>query len=211
MFNLFTVSPTSRTSRISPTPSLFVPFGRRMRLMLVSAFCVLLFTACTVSDPHEHDEGELITSLRLVLTPTTGGSSDTVWFRDPDGPGGSAPTDHDTLRLVAGRTYAVSLSFLDESSAQHVVDMTEEIRDEAADHQVFYTVAGTGLAIAYADADENGLPVGLEAVFTTTAGSPGAVTVTLKHQPGLKSENSTISTGETDVSVTFVVVMTEQT
>lgn len=177
-----------------------------------------LFAACDVSDPHEHDEGELITSLRLVLTHDASGTADTVWFRDPDGPGGSAPVAHDTLRLTAGRAYNVALSFLDESSPAHVIDMTDEIREEAVDHQVFYTVADSGFAVAYADEDDNGLPVGLAATFTTfatfvaeagPAGRTGALTITLKHQPGLKSATSTIHTGETDVAVTFVLVMTE--
>src|SRR5690606_5097983 len=145
-----------------------------------------LFAACDVSDPHEHDEGELITSLRLVLTHDASGTADTVWFRDPDGPGGSAPVAHDTLRLTAGRAYNVALAFLDESSPAHVIDMTDELREEAVDPQVFYTVTGPGLTVAYADEDDNGFPVGLAAVFTTTSGTPGALTITLKHQPGLK-------------------------
>jgi hypothetical protein len=174
--------------------------------LLVAASFFL--AACNVSEPHLHDEEELITSVRLVLAPAGGGASDTVWFRDADGPGGSAPTAHDTVRLVSGRTYAASLSFLNESNPAQVVDMTEEIRDEGQDHQVYYAAAGTGLTVAYADEDANGLPVGLSTTFTTTAGDPGSVTVTLKHQPGAKSATSTINTGETDVAVTFAILMT---
>lgn len=191
------------------------PFSKVSRKFAARGFAAsfiassLLLAACNVSDPHEHDEEELITSVRLVLTPAGGGSADTVWFRDADGPGGLAPTHHDTVRLVAGRTYAVTLSFLNESHASHAVDMTPEIREEGNDHQVFYTIEGTGLTVAYADQDDNGLPLGLSATFTTTTGTPGSVTVTLKHQPGLKSAGSTISTGETDVAIRFPVVMTE--
>lgn len=168
----------------------------------------LFFIGCNVSDPHDHNEEELITSTRLVLTHTPSGSSDTVWFRDADGPGGVAPTEHDTIRLVSGRTYTVALSFLNESNPSNIIDMTEEIREEAADHQVFYTVAGNGLAVATTDQDSNNLSIGLTTTFTTTPGTPGSLMVTLKHQPGLKSANSTINTGETDVAVNFVVVMT---
>lgn len=163
--------------------------------------------ACNVSDPEEHHEEELITSVRLVYTHAAGGSSDTVWFRDADGPGGGAPTEHDTIRLLSGRDYSVALSLLNESNPADVEDITAEVRDEAADHQVFYTVAGTGLTVAYADQDDNGLPLGLATTQTTATGSPGTLTVTLKHQPGLKGASSTITTGETDVEVTFVVMM----
>jgi hypothetical protein len=144
--------------------------------------------------------------VRLVYTHAASGSSDTVWFRDADGPGGAAPTEHDTIRLLSGRSYSVALSLLNESNPTDVEDITAEVRDEAADHQVFYTVGGPGLSVAYADQDDNGLPLGLSTTQTTTE-SPGTLTVTLKHQPGLKSSTSTIATGETDVEVTFVVVM----
>jgi hypothetical protein len=168
----------------------------------------LFFVACNVSDPHEHDEGELITSARLVLTHAASGSVDTIWFRDADGPGGLAPTEHDTIRLFPGRTYTASLSFLNESNPANIINMTDEILEEAHDHQVFYTVAGSGLSVAYADQDENDLPIGLLTTFTTTAGAPASLTITLKHQPGLKGANSTINTGETDVAIAFPVVMT---
>lgn len=196
-------------------------FNKSGASSVIVASAAFLLAACNVSDPHEHDEGELITSIRLVLTHAGSGTdavaafADTVWFRDPDGPGGAAPTDHDTLRLVAGRDYRVSLSFLNESNPRDVIDMTDEIRAKATDHQVFYTVAGSGLVVAYVDEDDAGLPVGLETMFTTAASATDtrdaldSLTVTLKHQPGLKSGNSTITTGETDVAVTFAVVLTE--
>ncbi len=197
---------------VSPRARRMTPHGFAFALASFALVSVALLVAgCNVSDPHEHDEGELITSIRLVLTPDAGGASDTVWFRDPDGPGGSAPTRHDTIRLISGRDYRVSLSLLNESNPLNTVDMTEEIRDEADDHQVFYTVAGSGLAITYADQDAKGLPIGLDAVFTTSPGAPGSLTVTLKHQPGLKSAHSTINTGETDVAVTFETFVTDIT
>lgn len=184
-------------------------FGKIAPRALASLFLgtSLLFTACKVSDPQAHDEEELITSVRLVLTPVEGGNADTVWFRDADGPGGLAPTAHDTIHVFAARAYAVEVSFLNESNASNVVDMTPEILDEANEHQVYYTVSEGSLLVEYEDEDENGLPLGLSAALTITSGNPRALTVTLKHQPGLKSANSTIETGETDVAVAFPLVM----
>jgi hypothetical protein len=165
-----------------------------------------LLAACNVTDPEVHNEEELITSIRLVYT-QPGGASDTAWFKDPDGPGGAAPTRHDTLELQADRTFEASLTLLDESDAADVHDITEEVEEEAADHQVFYAVAGANLATAYADHDANGLPIGLKTTQTTGGASTGSLTVTLKHQPGLKSAASTVNTGETDVQVVFPVVI----
>jgi len=167
-----------------------------------------LLAACTdVTDPGAHNEEELITSIRLVYAHAGSGSLDTVWFKDPDGSGGAAPSRHDTLKLVAGRVYDVSLALLDESHGDDVHDITVEVEEEGDEHQVFYTVAGANLSAAYADQDANGLPLGLRTTQTAGAASNGSLTVTLKHQPELKSATSTIQTGETDVQVAFPVVI----
>jgi hypothetical protein len=166
------------------------------------------FFACNVSDPHEHNEEELITTVRLVYTDTANASNaDTVVFRDADGPGGAAPTAHDTLRLAAGKTYRVSLSLLNESDPLDVEDITTEVEEEGVDHQVFYAASGVNLTMVYADQDANGLPLGLRTLQTAGAASSGTLTVTLKHQPGLKTAGGTVSTGETDVEIAFQAVI----
>lgn len=161
--------------------------------------------ACNVSDPDEHNEEELITTVLLAYTDTVSNLSDTVTFRDADGPGGLAPSAYDTIVLAPNRVYRVNLSLLDESHDDHAHDITAEVRDEGVDHQVFYAVAGANLVVAYRDQDANGLPLGLQTLQTTGAASTGTLTVTLKHQPGLKSASSTVATGETDVQIAFQV------
>jgi hypothetical protein len=52
--------------------------------------------------------------------------------------------------------------------------------------------------------DENNLPLGLTTTWTTTGSSGGGTfRVLLKHQPELKSANSTSTVGETDLDLTF--------
>lgn len=170
-------------------------------LSVLSAF---FFAACNVSDPEEHNEEELITTVLIVYTDTATGLSDTAAFRDADGPGGAAPTDHDTLVLRPDRTYRASLLLLDESHDGETGDITAEVREEGDDHQVFYVVSDAALTVAYDDEDGNGLPLGLETLQTTGAASTGDLTVILKHQPGIKNASSTVETGDTDVEITFV-------
>ena len=59
------------------------------------------------------------------------------------------------------------------------------------------------LAVDYNDSDDNGDPVGLVNVTTTSSTGAGTLTVILKHQPGIKDGNQ--NTGETDVEVEFVL------
>ena len=60
--------------------------------------------------------------------------------------------------------------------------------------------------VIYLDADDNGLPLGLLTGWTTKSGESslkGNFRIVLKHQPDLKSENSGLNTGETDLDFTF--------
>ncbi len=174
---------------------------------------LLATSACKEKvDPEPEHEQELITTVVLRLEPVDKGQQVTVTYRDLDGPGGQAPVI-DNLVLKPNTVYNASLSFLDESMPSHAHDITEEIREEGSEHEVFYVVTG-GANISFAktvqtDMDANNRPIGLETVATTAAASTGAVRIVLKHQPGLKSASSTIETGETDVDITFPTVIQE--
>jgi hypothetical protein len=74
---------------------------------------------------------------------------------------------------------------------------------EAEDHQFFYTITGANFTNVYNDLDANSLPVGLSVTWTTTTISNGNLLLTLKHQPGIK--DGLITTGETDIEITFPV------
>lgn len=138
---------------------------------------------------------------------------------------------HDTLMLLSNTTYFTQVYILDES--KNPTDSTSNViaGAESNEHMLFfngnpaatgnnantilnsnvpYTVQtnGSNVAIKYLDID-NGNPqrsLGLKTRWRTAASSAGItypLTVTLKHQPGVK--NGTYSPGETDVELTFKV------
>ncbi|MCB0763865.1 MAG: type 1 periplasmic binding fold superfamily protein, partial [Flavobacteriales bacterium] len=64
----------------------------------------------------------------------------------------------------------------------------------------------------YDDMDANMLPIGLESMWTIGAASNGTVIVTLRHEPdktatGVSSGDITNAGGETDIEVTFPLVI----
>lgn len=188
-----------------------------------------LFTSSLVAcgEPAEGtNDVELITRVELAFT-GGGGPPQVFVFEDLDGDGG-APGEAEPITLSAGVTYALSPRFLNglEDPAE---DITEEVRDEGAEHQVFFTgsaVIGpattntTGpLNHTYVDTDVNGLPIGLENTVTTVAGT-GELVVTLRHMPAepppgketdsaaqVASGGFTAIGGSSDASVTFPVTV----
>ena len=73
-------------------------------------------------------------------------------------------------------------------------DITSEIADEADEHQVFFTgsavegpATGTNdeavVSHAYLDADDQGLPIGLDNEIVSLVAGSGELIVTLRHMP----------------------------
>ena len=167
------------------------------------ALSAILFSGCKEEEiPVEENEEELITTLILEFENVVSGDVYEYVFRDTDGPGGTEPSEFDTIRLTNGVSYHVHVSLLNECVSP-AEDITVEVEEEGVDHQMFYTVSGgLNLTISYDDEDANGDPVGLHLNAATGDASTGTTTVTLKHQPDIKDGN--ITTGDTDVEVTFV-------
>ena len=157
-----------------------------------------------VENPNPPNEEEVITTVTLTFTPATGPVITATW-KDEDGDGGNPPSQKDEIILDDATTYDMTVTFLNESDPTDVEDITEEIDEEDDEHQVFYTgtAIGTIADYAYGDMDDNMNPVGLSGTLTTTATGTGKFTVTLKHQPGVKSATSGITDGDTDVEVEF--------
>ena len=194
----------------------------------------LLFTgACAdvEGDDHDHDhdhENEVITTVELAFTPQSGGSALVFTWADPEDDGSPVIDD---IALTDGETYDVALSFLNELE-DPPEDITEEIGDEAEEHQVFFTGSGvqgpaTGtnanavVEQAYGDSDGDGLPLGLDNTFATLGTGSGELTVTLRHLP--EENGSAVKVddlaedvasgglgsigGDTDVDVTFNIAV----
>lgn len=175
----------------------------------------LLLAACKKDkeDPKpENQDNELITTLRYTLTPVGGGTPVFVQFRDADGDGGAAPVITSTsadgkLTLRKGLTYNGRLLVLDESKTP-ADTVSNEVKEEADEHLfVFAPTPAALLNVTITDRDANSLPLGLEtSVQTQTAAGSGNLQITLRHQPGVK--NGTAAPGDTDIEVTFPVVIT---
>ena len=170
----------------------------------------LAITGCKKEDEPEPNEGELITTVTLSLTKAGSTTPVTITFEDLDGPGGTAATlTPATLTLDANATYTTDLKFLDKTKTP-ADDITEEIKKESDEHQVYYVAAsGLNLAFSKPNADKNGKPLGTTGTITTTSASTGILTVTLKHKPlkenPAKTDSDPISKGETDIAVAFPV------
>ena len=152
---------------------------------------------------NNNDQPKPITTVRLTFT-NQNDLNDvvTVNWKDLDGSGGNAPTI-DNLKLKAGVIYNMKAEFLDEVNNK---DVTQEIKAEAGDYQVFYTIIPNALlAIAVTDKDPGNKDLGLEGTVTVqgASGDNGLLRVTLKHQPGNKDAN--INTGATASEAEFPV------
>ncbi|MEQ9497338.1 MAG: type 1 periplasmic binding fold superfamily protein [Deltaproteobacteria bacterium] len=199
-----------------------------MHKLISAAAAALFISACggDVTDPHDHNEQEVITIVRLTFT--AGVDRTVATFDDPDGDGGAAPTI-DGIALTASSTYAVTVQ-LENGLESPAEDITAEVREEADEHQLFFTgdaVSGPAtsntdaiLTHSYADMDDDGLPIGLDNTIVAERAGTGSLTLTLRHLPSedgvLKvadlastaaSGGITALPGDSDVSVTFDVTV----
>ncbi len=147
-------------------------------------------------------EAEVITAVTLSFTPQGLGGPVTARFSDPDGDGGMSGSA-EPITLMNNETYNVSIAFSNEL-ADPPDDITQEIIEEAEEHQLFITGMGvsgpataddpSALAMhAYGDTESNygpnaqgdDLPVGLMNTITTLAAGTGTLQVQLYHLPPL--------------------------
>lgn len=178
---------------------------------LLFAFVILssvILVSCDKDTPEIPLEPEVITTLNYTLTPTGGGSSITLSFRDLDGDGGNAPVIEGGV-LAANQTYEGSLELLNETEAP-IEDITEEIEEEDEEHQFFFQTNLSDLTITYNDQDSMGNPVGLSSTLTTGDAASGTLTIILRHKPmksadGVSSGDITNAQGETDIQVIFPI------
>ena len=163
-------------------------------------------------DHHGPGEEELITTLKLTLTPTGGGSALTVQFQDLDGEGGDAPVV-DRIVVAAGTDYDGAVQVLNESESPPE-NITEEVEEEAEAHQFFFETLGrfSPATVAYADKESDygtnsgdDHPVGLAFTLSVPDNAQnGQFRVILSHFDDAPKDGETRS-DETDIDVTFQV------
>lgn len=182
-------------------------------LALVTA---LTFSSCSNDDDNPAppvNEEELITTVTAIYTPVGGGTAVTLQYKDLDGEGANAPVITVSGAFAKNKTYNGTVTFKNEL-ANPDEDITPEIVEEGAEHQLFYQKTGTLNAFTYGSAssnfDKNGKPVGLQSVFTTTEAASGTLTITLRHEPNKSATNVasgdiTNAAGSTDAEVSFPI------
>lgn len=178
------------------------------KLLLMLAFFSPLLMSCDKDEenPIEENEEELITTVRLTLTNRANATEKVIaTWKDPEGDGSPVITG---LVLKPGISYDGIVEFLDESNAANVKNITEEIEEEADEHEIFYTASGVALSINKTDTDSKGLPTGLQTTFTAATSGTGTLKVTLKHKPaGQKKAGDDVNVGSTDAEPEFPVTI----
>ncbi len=182
---------------------------KNLKLIALLVIPVLFSTSCSNDDAPVNEE-EVITTVRTTLT--GGGQVITLTSRDLDGDGPNAPVVTVSGNLIAGTTYTGSTEFLNELE-DPAEDITIEVQEEGADHQVFYQLPSSIGTVTYTDTDANGRPIGLNFTLVAgTSGTTGTLTVTLRHLPnktatGVAAGDITNAGGNTDAAVTFSVAI----
>lgn len=180
-----------------------------------------ILIACSDVETHSYvDEQELITAVELSFRDEAGMVSVASW----DASDSSTDPVIDSVSLVVEQNYALSVRFLN-GLEEPSEDLTAEIQGEGTEHQVFFggSVFDGILMHSYEDADENGLPIGLDNSIQTIGVGEGNLTLALRHMPQegavvIKTEDLAQQVeqegfdnigGENDVFVSFPVIVSE--
>lgn len=151
-----------------------------------------LFGCSDVKNPDSIDENEeLITELRLFLLDNEGNEIAYVW-QDPIWHG----SVNEPLLLQSATSYQVRIEFWNALS-EPTENVTVEIAEEAAEHQVFYlgeAMDQSYLNIIVDDSDTNGLPLGLQTSWETLGTGASILQIGLRHFP--EEDGMNVKTGE---------------
>lgn len=178
------------------------------RLLTLITIISTLFISCSSDDdaPIPVNEEEVITTVTVTLTPVGGGAAVTLQSRDLDGDGPDAPEVTVSGNLVSSASYTGTVVLLNETETP-AENITNEVQEEAEEHQFFYVVNGANISTTYTSFDANNNPLGTTFNLSTGAASTGTFTVTLVHEPTKPNTGLANAGGETDVEVTFNVTV----
>ena len=188
---------------------------KNLKINALVFLAILSISSCSKDDdpivtPPVNEE-EVITTVTAVFTPQGGGTAITLRSRDLDGDGPAAPAVTVSGAFAQSKTYDGLVTVLNEAVSP-ADDITLEIIEEAADHQLFYQKTGNLPNFVYATSsdnlDANGKPIGIKTVFTTTTAAAGSLTITLRHLPnksaaGVAGGDITNAGGTSDFEVTY--------
>ncbi|GAB3666496.1 hypothetical protein GCM10028791_42320 [Echinicola sediminis] len=184
----------------------------------------LSFLSCSKDDPVPELDQEVITEVTLSFTEVddngnTLGASLEFEARAEEGIALGGNLDIDVITgLESGKRYLMEVSAYNGIAEE---DITEEIEEEADEHQFYYLGSAfvgnsSFMTYTYDDEDENGNPIGLKGLVTvdeSLSSNTGQIRVILRHdldkdyegadQPHW--ENFVQAGGESDLDITFNV------
>lgn len=166
-----------------------------------------LISSCSdkADDPKKNEENELITTVHLHLTSSSGAMTMATW-KDLT-PDDAAGRTVDTLFLEDSTLYTGMVELSDQSKSP-AVDISDEVKTEGADHLFIYkqtpSATPSWFTVVRTDKDANNREIGL-AYTVQTNGTKGVtgINVILKHQPDVK--DGTETPGDVDVDVVIPV------
>ncbi|GMQ23581.1 hypothetical protein Aoki45_02630 [Algoriphagus sp. oki45] len=179
------------------------------------------FASCESEDPVEENDGEVITDVTLTFQEIDAsnnpvGSPFSFTASDPEGIEVGATPTIETVTITRGKMYLMTIEVFNSIENE---DITEEIEEEADEHQFYFlgsAIDNNILSISYAD--EGGIALGLQNMVNVSS-SPGAnnaqMRVVLRHDldknfPGATNPNFANfvqAGGESDLDITFPVVI----
>lgn len=189
-------------------------------LKTVFASSLLLLASCSDDNntPEQINEGEIVTKVEIILT-NSNNAEDVVTLTSEVHEGETTPEITVDGEFTNGSTYNGDIQFFGEHShddedededghddEEEAENITEEILNEANDHEIFYSLSNQIITISKTDVDSNQNPLGLKTTFTPTATGNTELTISLIHEPK-KPNNDTLAdaAGETDVEIKFNV------
>ncbi len=180
-----------------------------VQFLSTAIFASALIFSCSSDDdstPEPVLEEEVITTMTITLT--ADGQADVILqTQDLDGDGPDLPVVTVSGDLSENTMYSGSIVLLNETE-DPAENITEEIEEEALEHQFFYTIGnGLNAETDYNDADSDGNPIGLDFVLSTNSVSSGSITFTLRHEPTKPNMGIEDAGGETDIEATFTVTV----
>jgi hypothetical protein len=168
-------------------------------LLTIAASATIFFSGCK---KDKETESEVITKVAVHLTGI--GTSFDQEFEAIDSDGDGVFNSIDTIKLPQNATFNCRMHVYDETK-NPVLDITDEIEAESADHLFVFKASGLGLVISNLNWDSNGNPFGLESIWATGFMASGPVEISLIHEPTDKTAAD--PGGDVDFQVIFPVVV----
>lgn len=190
----------------------FKSFNRKLNMknhlkkinILYITLVTILFYSCSKDDPDGINDQEYISNVVFSVTSPDGTLQTIDWDL--------SETNMETINLKANTNYSVGLSFENRSDPTDIEDITQEIIEEADEHQVFFEFADVSVNVTSANNDTKvgSRGVLLKSVWSASSTGSGIVRVYLIHQPtNFNATTREAFGGFNDVSIDIPVSITD--